>query len=125
MEKIEFEKGYLELKLFQYDLEPLNEGRTVETRWCAEGKVYVHNMDPSSRLSPSRMDKSRKKKEYAVWNRGTMDIDIYVPCGVLNNAFLEATNFSHRFKNLKITPDFKNVESMHVRLVFPKNSDNA
>jgi len=125
MDTIKLENDYLELKLFPDDIEPLNEGKTVETRWCAEGKVYLHNMDPLSKCSSSRMARSRKKKEYAVWSRETMDIDIYVSCGVLNNPFLEATNFSLSRKNLKITPDSRDYENMHVRLVFPKNSDNA
>ena len=50
-----------------------------------------------------------------------MDIDIYVPHGVLVNSFVYASNLSKKLGNFGIIPDYDKepLNSIHIRLIYP------
>jgi hypothetical protein len=110
---------FLELEMNWEDFDLLNQGKQVETRWPM-GKVYAHNMDPLSKGNHKKMDRSMRKREGAVLNLETGDVNIYVPSGVLNTAFYLATNFSYELGNLRIEPYDERSRPIHIRLIFPR-----
>ena len=126
MEKLtyEHEEGFLEVKFFESELEALNEGKLVATRWQPEGKVYLQVIDPPSKyLCEDRFPISLAKKEYAVLDGEGLEIDLHVPWGVINHPFIRAVHFSKKLRNLKIEPANDSYDNLHIRLVFPSNSD--
>jgi hypothetical protein len=133
MQRVELDGHYVELLLTREGIEKFEEGQTLETRWNANGdKVYLHNMDPlpkgMDRESYERvvwLDESAKKREFAVLNGESMDIDLYVPWWVVHNQFIKATNFSVKIDdNLTFEPKkyydylMNQFKDLHVRLKF-------
>ena len=124
MEKIKYENNFLELKVFFEDYETLNEGKPAGTRWHPEGKVFLYIMDLPIKDSDvfDKYAVSLLKKEYAVLNGETLDMDIYVPWGLANCSFIPATKFSKEFENFKVEPANEYFENMCIRLEFSSDS---
>ena len=124
MQRIKYEDNVLELKTVFSDLEILNKGNSVITRWRPDGQVYLQIMDPESKdLGIGRYPKSLAKREYAIVNTEANDIDIYVPWGLVNCSFMLATKFDKEFGNLEVKPPVESLEDMRIRLEFSSGPD--
>jgi hypothetical protein len=72
-----------------------------------------------------KYQESSKLKEEATLDGSTMELTFTVPYRVASNGFINASYFSRKLGNLKVTPKeseerFKNIQ---IRLEYPKNSD--
>ena len=120
MHIIQLKPFQLDIILSFNDLERLDRDETIGDRYNGQDKLLVHRVYPCDSMVESRQA-SLKKREYAMLNRETMDIDIYVPHGVLRDARIVASHFSQALFNLQILPWEMGDPwtDAHIRLEYP------
>ena len=104
--KIDNEGMNIEVILEWEDWERLEKGATIGDRYDGENKLLIHLSDSS-------------KSQYAEFDRGTMDIDVYIPHEVLKDTRISASRFSEDMGNLKIAPNSDFCEDMNIRISYP------
>ena len=97
------EQFNIEVILNQEDLEILDKGGPVVSRY-GDVKLFVYQSHPFNPDCAESREKSFQQKEYAVYDRKTMDIEIYISQGVLRDVRVSAFLFSEKLNNLKIIP---------------------
>ncbi|MBS3081049.1 hypothetical protein J4221_06245 [Candidatus Pacearchaeota archaeon] len=103
------------------DWERLEKGETIGDRYDGENKLLVHRTHPFNSGDYESKIKSFQQKEYAEFDRTTMDIDVYIPHGVLRDVRVSASRFSERLGNLKIIPDSEFCENMEIKVLYPRS----
>jgi len=101
------------------DFERLEQGNVIGDRYDAENKLLIQMSYPFNPHDSESRQKSFQKKESAEFNRTTMDIEVFIPQGVLRDARVVASNFSEKLGNLKITPSSEYCAGMKIRVVYP------
>lgn len=100
--KIETKNVYqITATLSQEDLDNLINGKIVIERYL-EGKLFINMINPLKN-GDNRIEKL-KEREYAVIDRESDDVDIFIPHAVLMDCRISASNFNQGFGNLEIKP---------------------
>ncbi len=111
----------LRIILSWQDFERLDQGNEIGDRYNGQDKVIIHRTYPIINNSIESRLESLKQREYAIWNRETMDVDIFIPHGVLRDCRIFASNFNQGLGNLKINPWMlgEPYASAHIKIEYP------
>ncbi len=118
--RIERKRPNIEVILNWENWERLERGETIGDRYDGENKLLIHRIypfDPNDDYD-SRL-KSLQQQEYAEFDRRTMDIDVYIPHGVLRDIRISASKFNTKIGNLRIIPNPDFCENMSIRVLYP------
>src|SRR3989344_1917573 len=113
------ERFNIEVIISWEDWERLERGETIGDRYNGENKLLVHRIHPFNPDDYESRMTSLQRIEYAELDRRTMDIDVYIPHGVLRDVRISASRFSERLGNLKIIPDSEFCENMGIKVSYP------
>jgi hypothetical protein len=109
----------IEVGLSWEDWGILERGGIIGGRYDAENKVLIHRTHPFDPNDYGSKLESLKQREYAELDRVTMDIEIYIPHGVLRDARISASRFNETIGNLVIIPKSEFCEGADIRVSYP------
>ena len=109
----------IEVILNWEDWERLESGISIGNRYDGENKLLIHRTHQFNPNDYESRTISFQQREYAKFDRRTMDIDVYIPHGVLRDARVSASKFSKKLGNLKIIPDSEFRKDMKIRVLYP------
>lgn len=103
------------------DWERLDQGETIGDRYDGDNKLIIHRIYPCDPYNPESKSKSLRQREYAKMDRVTMDIEIYIPHGVLRDNRISASNFDKKLGNLEVNPESHGEpwDSMYIKVSYP------